>query len=154
MSVSTLDSHGDCPRVRSDWSLLKWNDNKDVWVYLGLKSKPSVKAPLQFATGNGWKYTMIKPSVDEFTYTGYGYLSFSFDFAPKESEDEKIDFNALEIDPATNPDGYFSIQRGYGPQGWPIYVNNAPAGEYTVRIWVKSNHDVNCTIKVISTLEE
>ena len=133
---------------------LKSNDNKNVWVYLGLKSKPSVKAPIQVATGEGWKYTMIKPSVDEFTYTGYGYLSFSFDFAPKESEDEKIDFNALEIDPATNPNGYFSIQRGYGPQGWPIYVNNAPAGEYTVRIWVKSNHDVNCTIKVISTLEE
>lgn len=133
---------------------LKSNDNKDVWVYLGLKSKPSVKAPVQVATGEGWKYTMIKPSVDEFTYTGYGYLSFSFDFAPKESEDEKIDFNALEIDPETNADGYFSIQRGYGPQGWPIYVNNAPAGEYTVRIWVKSNHDVNCTIKVISTLEE
>ena len=133
---------------------LKSNDNKDVWVYLGLKSDPSVKAPVQVATGEGWKYTMIKPSVDEFTYTGYGYLSFSFDFAPKESEDEKIDFNALEIDPETNPNGYFSIQRGYGPQGWPIYVNNAPAGEYTVRIWVKSNHDVNCTIKVISTLEE
>ena len=133
---------------------LKANDNKDVWVYLGLKSNPKVKAPIQVATGDGWKYTMIKPSVDEFTYTGYGYLSFSFDFAPKESEDEKIDFNALEIDPATNPNGYFSIQRGYGPQGWPIYVNNAPAGEYTVRIWVKSNHDVNCTIKVISKPEE
>ena len=55
---------------------------------------------------------------------------------------------------AANADGYFSIQRGYGPQGWPIYVNNAPAGEYTVRIWLKSNHDVNCTIKVISKLEE
>ena len=131
---------------------LKSNDNKYVWVYLGLTSKPSVKASLQVATGEGWKYTMIKPSQDEFTYTGYGYLSFSFDFAPKESEDEQIDFNALEIDPATNADGYFSIQRGYGPQGWPVYVDNAPAGEYTVRIWVKSNHDVNCTIKVISTV--
>lgn len=133
---------------------LKSNDNKYVWVYLGLKSKPSVKTSLQVATGEGWKYTMIKPSKDEFTYSGYGYLDFSFDFAPKESEDEKIDFNALEIDPATNPNGYFSIQLGYGPQGWPVYVDNAPAGEYTVRIWVKSNHDVNCTIKVISTLEE
>lgn len=133
---------------------LKSNDNKDVWVYLGLKSKPSVKAPIQVATGEGWKYTMIKPSVEEFTYTGYGYLSFSFDFAPKDSEDEKIDFNALEIDPETNPNGYFSIQKTYGPQGWPIYVNNAPAGEYTVRIWLKSNHNVSCTIKVISKPEE
>ncbi len=133
---------------------LKSNDNKDVYLKFALKSKPDVDFYTSVATGEGWKYTMIKPSVDEFTYTGYGYLSFSFDFAPKESEDEKIDFNALEIDPATNPNGYFSIQRGYGPRGWPIYVNNAPAGEYTVRIWVKSNHDVNCTIKVISTLEE
>jgi hypothetical protein len=133
---------------------LKSNDNKDVYLKFALKSKPDVDFYTSVATGEGWKYTMIKPSVDEFTYTGYGYLSFSFDFAPKESEDEKIDFNALEIDPATNPNGYFSIQRGYGPRGWPIYVNYAPAGEYTVRIWVKSNHDVNCTIKVISTLEE
>jgi hypothetical protein len=97
---------------------------------------------------------MIKPSVEEFTYTGYGYLSFSFDFAPKDSDNEQIDFSALEIDPETNPNNYFSLQNFYGPQGWPIYVNNAPAGEYTVRIWLKSNHNVSCTIKVISKLEQ
>jgi hypothetical protein len=125
-----------------------------VYVRLGLKSKPGVQSTLTVATGEGWKYTMIKPSVDEFTYTGYGYLSFSFDFAPKDSENEKIDFNALEIDPSTNPNGYFSLQKHYGPQGWPIYVNNAPKGEYIVRIWLKSNHDVSCTIKVVSELEE
>lgn len=133
---------------------LKSNDNKNVYVRLGLKSKPGVQSTLTVATGEGWKYTMIKPSVDEFTYTGYGYLSFSFDFAPKDSENEKIDFNALEIDPSTNPNGYFSLQKHYGPQGWPIYVNNAPKGEYIVRIWLKSNHDVSCTIKVVSELEE
>ena len=132
---------------------VKSNDNKNVYIAFALKSNPEVKCIITVATGEGWKYTMIKPSVEEFTYTGYGYLSFSFDFAPKESEDEKIDFNALEIDPETNPNNYFSLQMHYGPQGWPIYVNNAPAGEYTVRIWVKSNHDVNCTIKVISKPE-
>ena len=133
---------------------VKSNDNKDVYIAFALKSNPEVKCLITVATGNGWKYTMIKPSQTEFTYTGYGYLSFSFDFAPKDSEDEKIDFNALEIDPATNPHNYFSLQKHYGPQGWPIYVNNAPKGEYTVRIWLKSNHDVSCTIKVISELEE
>lgn len=132
---------------------VKSNDNKDVYIAFALKSNPEVKCLITVATGNGWKYTMIKPSQTEFTYTGYGYLSFSFDFAPKDSEDEKIDFNALEIDPATNPHNYFSLQKHYGPQGWPIYVDNAPAGEYTVRIWVKSNHNVNCTIKVISKPE-
>jgi hypothetical protein len=126
-----------------------------VWVYLGLKSNPSVRGSIQIATGEGWKYTMIKTSVEEVTYTGYGYMSFSFDWTPKESDDEKFDFNALEIDPSTNPNGYFSIPRTYAPQGWPLYVNSdTPAGEYTVRFWIKSNHDVSCTIKVISELEE
>jgi len=134
---------------------LKSNDNKDVWVYLGLKSKPSVKAPLQVATGEGWKYTMIKPSQEVHTYTGYGYMSFSFDFAPKASEDEKFDYNSLEIDPETNPNGYFSIPMTYAAQGWPLYVNSdTPAGEYTVRFWIKNNHAVSCTVKVIAYPEE
>ena len=133
---------------------LKSNDNKYVWVYLGLKSNPSVRGSIQIATGEGWKYTMIKPSVDEITDHPNSYLSFSFDFAPRDSEEEKIDFNALEIDPATNPDGYFSLQKTYGPQGWPIFVSSkAQPGEYNIRFWIKSNHDVNCTLKVIITPE-
>lgn len=133
---------------------MKSNNNKGVYVRLGLKSKPGVQTTLTVATGEGWNYTMIKPSQEEHTYTGYGYMSFSFDFAPKASEDEKFDYNSLEIDPETNPNGYFSIPMTYAAQGWPIYVNNAPAGEYTVRIWLKSNHNVSCTIKVISKLEQ
>ena len=133
---------------------VKSNDNEDVYIAYALKSNPEVKCLITVATGEGWKYTMIKLSVEEFTYTGYGYLSFSFDFAPKDSDNEQIDFSALEIDPETNPNNYFSLQKHYGPQGWPIYVNNAPAGEYTVRIWLKSNHNVSCTIKVISKLEQ
>ena len=141
--------------MRSDWSLLKWNDNKDVWVYLGLKSKPSVKAPLQFATGNGWKYTMIKPSKDEFTYTGYGYLSFSFDFAPKESPDETLDYNAFELDPDCAPAGYFAFPSGYQWGGWPIFVSSkCKPGEYTLVFRMKSNHDVKCSMKFTITPEQ
>ena len=110
---------------------------------------------LTVATGEGWNYTMIKPSQEEHTYTGYGYMSFSFDFAPKASEDEKFDYNSLEIDPETNPNGYFSIPTTYAAQGWPLYVNSdTPAGEYTVRFWIKNNHDVSCTVKVIAYPEE
>ena len=133
---------------------LKSNDNKRVNVCLGLKSNPEVKYTLMISTGEGWNYTMISPSQDTFTYTGYGYLSFSFDWTPKASEDEKFDFNSIEIDPETNPNGYFSIPMSYASQGWPLYVDNAPKGEYNVRIRIKSNHDVNCTIKVVSELEE
>ena len=130
---------------------LKSNDNKTVNVCFALKSNPGVKSTIQVKTGEGWKYTMIKPSQEEFTYTGYGYLSFSFDWTPKASEDEKFDFNSIEIDPETNPNGYFSIPLSYASQGWPLYVNSdTPAGEYNVRIRIKSNHDVYCTVKIIA----
>ena len=130
---------------------LKSNNNKNVYVRLGLKSNPGVQSTLMIDTGEGWNYTMIKPSQEVFTYTGYGYMSFSFDFAPKASEGERFDFNSLEIDPETNPNGYFSIPGSYAAQGWPLYVNSdTPAGEYTVRFWIKNNHDVSCTVKVIA----
>ena len=130
---------------------LKSNNNKNVYVRFGLKSNPDVQSSLMIDTGEGWNYTMIKPSQEEFTYTGYGYMSFSFDWAPKASEDEKFDFNSIEIDPETNPNGYFSIPLSYASRGWPLYVNSdTPAGEYNVRIRIKSNHDVYCTIKIIA----
>ena len=107
----------------------KSNDNKDVYLKFALKSKPGVKDYISVKTGEGWNYTTITPSVSEFTYTGYGYMSFSIDFTPKASDTEKFDYNALEIDPETNPNGYFSIPMSYAAQGWPLYVNNAPKGE-------------------------
>lgn len=129
---------------------VKSNDNKQVWVYLGLKSDPSVKAPALIATGEGWKYTMITTSETEMTQSANSYFRFNFDFAPKDSEDEKIDFSALELDPSTNPNGYFKFP--YSDTRWPVFCySNTPPGEYILRFWVKSNHDVNCTMKFIIT---
>ena len=129
---------------------VKSNDNKQVWVYFGLKSNPSVKAPIMPATGEGWKYTMISTSETEMTNQANSHFRFDFDFAPKDSDDETIDFSALELDPATNPDGYFRFL--YSDRRWPIFAqSNTPPGEYTLRFWVKSNHDVNCTMKIIIT---
>lgn len=132
---------------------VKSNDNKQVWVYLGLKSNPSVKAPALIATGEGWKYTMISTSETEMTQSANSYFRFNFDFAPKDSDDEKIDFSALELDPETNPNGYFKFP--YSDTRWPVFCySNTPSGEYILRFWVKSNHDVNCTMKFIITPEE
>jgi hypothetical protein len=133
---------------------LKSNDNKDVWVFLGLKSNPGVKAPVQVATGDGWKYTMIKTSVDEITDHANSYPSFGFDFAPKESEDEDIDFNALELDPESAPAGYFKFPTSYAWQGWPLFISSScEPGEYNLVFRVKSNYDVKCTLKVTVTPE-
>ena len=134
---------------------LKSNDNKRVNVCLGLISNPEVKYTLMINTGEGWKYTMIKTSQEEITTHANSYPSFSFDWSPKESEDEKMDFNALELDPDCAPAGYFQFPTSYANQGWPVHVNsNCVPGEYTLRFRVKSNHDVNCTMKFIITAEE
>ncbi|MBR7048706.1 MAG: hypothetical protein IKI16_02490 [Prevotella sp.] len=134
---------------------LKSNDNKRVYVCLGLISNPEVKYTLMINTGEGWKYTMIKTSQEEITTNANSYPSFSFDWSPKESEDERMDFNALELDPQTNPNGYFKFPTSYASQGWPVHVSyECPAGEYTLRFRVKSNHDVNCTMKFIIKPEE
>lgn len=133
---------------------LKSNDNKRVYVCLGLISNPEVKHTLMIATGEGWKYTMITTSQEEITTDANSYPSFDFDWAPKESDDEQIDFNALELDPETDPNGYFQFPTSYASRGWPIWVSaQCPPGEYTLRFRVKSNHDVNCTMKFIITAE-
>ena len=134
---------------------LKSNDNKRVYVCLGLISNPEVKNVMMVSTGEGWKYTWIKTSKEEITTHANSYPSFDFDWGPKDSEDEKIDFNALELDPETDPNGYFQFPTSYASQGWPVHVRySCPAGEYTLRFRVKSNHDVNCTMKFIITPED
>ncbi len=133
---------------------LKSNNNERVNVCFALKSNPEVKHTLQISTGEGWKYTWIKTSVEEIQTEANNYPSFSFDFGPKENEDEKIDWNALELDPDCAPAGYFSFPTSYARQGWPLFVSSKAApGEYNLRFWVKSNHDVNCTLKVTVTPE-
>lgn len=134
---------------------LKSNDNKDVYLKFALKSKPDVDFYTSVATGEGWKYTWIKTSKEEITCKANSYPDFSFDWGPKDSENEKMDFNALELDPETNPNGYFQFPTSYASRGWPVWVSSkCPAGEYTLRFRVKSNHDVNCTMKFIITPED
>lgn len=132
---------------------VKSNDNDDVWVYLGLKSNPGVMAPVQVATGEGWKYTTIGTSVEEITCQAPSYPSFSMTWTPKDSDDERFNFNSVELDPDSNPDGYFQFPAmPYANQGWPLHVNNnCPPGEYNVKIRLKSDYSVNCTLKVTVT---
>lgn len=134
---------------------LKSNDNKRVNVCLGLISKPSVKTTIFVNTGEGWKYTMIKTSQSVIECKANSYPSFDFDWAPKASDSERMDFNALELDPDCAPAGYFSFPTSYASQGWPVFVSSKCApGEYTLRFRVKSNHNVNCTMKFVVSPEE
>jgi hypothetical protein len=134
---------------------LKSNDNKYVYVCIGLISNPGVKNVMMVSTGNGWNYTMIKTNHDVIECRANSYPSFDFDWAPKASDSERMDFNALELDPDCVPAGYFSFPTSYANQGWPVWVSSkCPPGEYTLRFRVKSNHNVNCTMKFIVSPEE
>ena len=134
---------------------LKSNDNKRVNVCLGLKSNPGVKHTLMVATGTGWKYTMIKTSVEELNTKQNSYPDFSMDWAPKDSDDEKFDFTSVELDPESVPAGCFQFPTSYANQGWPVWVSsNCPPGDYALRIRLKSDHSVNCTLKITVTASE
>ena len=134
---------------------LKSNDNKYVYVCIGLISNPGVKNVMMVSTGNGWNYTMIKTDHDVIECRANSYPSFDFDWAPKASDSERMDFNALELDPDCVPAGYFSFPTSYANQGWPVWVSSkCPPGEYTLRFRMKSNHNVNCTMKFIVSPEE
>ena len=76
---------------------------------------------MMVSTGEGWKYTMIKTSKDVIECKANSYPSFDFDWAPKASEDERLDFNALELDPDCAPASYL-VSR---------LVINGEAGRYS-----------------------
>ena len=129
---------------------VKSNDNKDVYVVFSLKSKPSVKSALTIATGEGWKYTSFKVGPEEQT-VGSGYCSYYVeDWAPRGSEEEKFDDAAIEIDPASDPNGNFRYVHYNGRYDARLYVYRSEPvpGVYNLRFRLKSNHDVGCTMKI------
>ena len=133
---------------------VKPNDNKPVYVVFSLKSKPSVKSGITIATGEGWKYTMIKVGPEEQEVSPGYYCSYYVeDWAPRDSEDEKFDDAAIEIDPASDPEGNFRYVHYNGRYDARLYVyrSDAAPGEYNLRFRLKSDHSVGCTMKITIT---
>lgn len=129
---------------------VKSNDNKNVYVIFSLKSRPSCKSAMTIATGEGWKYTSFKVGPEE-QEVGSGYCSYYVeDWAPRDSEDEKFDDSAIEIDPASDPDGNFRYVHYNGRYDARLYVyrSDAAPGEYNIRFRLKSDHSVGCTMKI------
>ena len=130
---------------------VKSNNNEDVYVVFSLKSRPSCKSAMTIATGEGWKYTMIKVGPEEQEVSPGYYCSYYVeDWAPRESEDEEFDDYAIEIDPESDPDGNFHYVHYNGRYSARLYVyrSDAAPGEYNLRLRLKSNHDVGCTMKI------
>ena len=135
---------------------VKSNDNKNVYVVFSLKSRPSCKSAMTIATGEGWKYTSFKVGPEE-QEVGSGYCSYYVeDWTPKDSEDEKFDDSAIEIDPASDPDGNFRYVHYNGRYSAVLYVyrSDAAPGEYNLRFRLKSDHSIGSTMKITIKGEE
>ena len=130
---------------------VKPNDNKPVYVIFSLKSRPSCQSAMTIATGEGWKYTSFKVGPEEQEVSPGYYCSYYVeDWAPRAGEDERFDDSAIEIDPASDPDGNFRYVHYYGQYSARLYVyrSDAAPGEYNIRFRLKSNHDIGCTMKI------
>ena len=135
---------------------VKSNDNKNVYVVFSLKSRPSCKSAMTIATGEGWKYTSFKVGPEE-QEVGSGYCSYYVeDWTPKVSEDEKFDDAAIEIDPASDPEGNFRYvhYNGSYPARLYVYRTDAAPGEYNLRFRLKSDHSIGSTMKITIKEEE
>jgi hypothetical protein len=135
---------------------VKSNDNKDVYLKFALKSKPNVKSNINVSVGEGWKYTSFTVGPEE-QEVGSGYCSYYVeDWTPKVSEDEKFDDAAIEIDPASDPEGNFSYVHYNGRYSARLYVyrTDAAPGEYNLRFRLKSDHSIGSTMKITIKEEE
>ncbi len=147
------------PATHSLTSLKSAGKEESVTVKFALKSKPSVKAYINLNTHEGWKYTSFKVGPEEQEVSvGSGGCSFyiSSEFTPKDSEDEKFDATAIEIDPESDPDDnfrYYDWNNQYSPR-LDVYRSDAAPGEYTLRFRLKSDHSIGCTMKITIKSED
>ena len=129
---------------------VKSNDNQQVSLTFALKSNPNVKSNINVSVGEGWKYTSFTVGPEE-QEVGSGYCSYYVeDWTPKVSEDEKFDDAAIEIDPASDPEGNFSYVHYNGRYSARLYVyrTDAAPGEYNLRFRLKSDHSIGSTMKI------
>jgi hypothetical protein len=144
------------PATHSLTSLKSAGKEDFVIVKFALKSKPNVKAYITLWTHEGWKYTSFKVGPEEQEVNpGYGCSFYIEDWAPRDSEEEKFDATAIEIDPESDPDDnfrYYHWNNKYSPR-LDVYRSDAAPGEYNLRFRLKSDHSVGCTMKITITSE-
>lgn len=131
---------------------VKPNDNKQVSLTFALKSKPTVKAYINVAVGEGWKYTSftVGPAEQEVSAGSGGCSFYVEDFAPRENEDEAFDNTAIEIDPESDPDDnfrYYDWNNQYSAR-LDVYRSSIAPGEYNLRFRLKSDHSIGSTMKI------
>jgi hypothetical protein len=128
---------------------LKTNNNESVYVRFGLKSNPDLTSYFTMRTGDGWPYTSftITPAEQE-VVKGYNCQMSVDSWAPESVE--TWDPYSIEIDPASDPNGYFKYEPGF-PRLRAFY--SCKPGTYNIRMRLMSNHNVGFTMKITVTDE-
>jgi hypothetical protein len=100
-------------------------------------------------TGDGWPYTSftITPAEQE-VVKGYNCQMSVDSWAPESVE--TWDPYSIEIDPASDPNGYFKYEPGF-PRLRAFY--SCKPGTYNIRMRLMSNHNVGFTMKITVTDE-
>ncbi len=120
---------------------IKSNNNQDVTLRF---SYPGVEhnSTLTIATGDGWNYTSFTLSPEYMVMEKWNSLYVENEsYAPTNLA---WDWDCLEIDPASDPNGDFGWDAHYRK----IYCFTAPVGNYELRLRVRSNHDVGYKIPI------
>ena len=121
---------------------LKSSDNTDVYLKFAYEGT-DLTTTCSIATGPGWEYTSFTLYPSRLVMDKYDALYINISrYAPT---NVTWDWDALEIDPETDPDEAFY----YDKYTHKLYNFSAEAGKtYNLRLRVKSNHSVSAPLEV------
>ena len=120
--------------------------NYDVSIYFTYPEYNS-SIYVNITAGQGWPFTSFTLTPSYLVMGKWAYLPIT---AATYSPMNQGSWSAycIEIDPATDPDGDFYYSGGY------MGKNSAKPGNYTLRLRIRSNHDVGCELPVRVVAEE
>lgn len=116
--------------------------NDDVYLKFQY-GDTDMKTTCQIATGEGWNYTSFSLSPERLVMDQYDALYlYNESYAPTNFT---WDWDALEIDPASDPEEAFYFDRKYHK----LYNFSGKVGQtYNLRLRVRSNHSVGAPLEV------
>ena len=128
----------------SNQTLTSLKTSNDEKVYLKFRYEGTeLGTTCQIATGPGWEYTSFSFDPTKLVMGKYGIIELNCNsYSPT---NVMWHWNAIEIDPETNPDGAFYFDNS----NHKLYNFSAKAGQtYNLRFRVRNNHSVTASLEV------
>ena len=114
-----------------------------VFSYPGFNYNPTV----YITAGAGWPFTSFTLDPSYLVMGGWAYLPITAGTYSPMNQGSWTD-SCLEIDPASDPNNNFYYWSGYMGKNYPS------PGNYTIRLRIRSNHDVSCELPIRVVAED